>query len=153
MPDNKSIATPASVRVWNKVTKTNECWIWTGSVNHKGYGQIKDGSQRDGTKRMRIVHRVVYESLRGPIPEGLDIDHLCRVHACVNPAHLDPVTRRENLMRGEGIAAMNSKKTHCPQGHPYDESNTYLTPNRKRTCRQCRRENQRRYALKQRLAQ
>jgi hypothetical protein len=75
----------------------------------------------------------------GAVPEGLELDHLCRVRGCVNPKHLEPVTHRENLMRGESWSAVNARKTHCPEGHPYDETNTYIDGKGRRRCRECAR--------------
>lgn len=111
----------------------NGCWLWTGSVVHNGYGQV---AWNEATWR---VHRLAYTILVGPIPEGLDLDHLCRVRRCCNPAHLEAVTRRENLLRGDTLMARQVAATHCPQGHPYDEANTYLSRGR-RYCRECKRE-------------
>lgn len=89
------------------------CWIWT-STNNNGYGQIWVN------RRYHPAHRVAYEMYVGPIPDGMQIDHLCRVPACCNPYHLEPVTPRENTLRSMNPAAKNAKKTHCPYGHPYD---------------------------------
>jgi len=76
------------------------CWLWTASTNKNGYGQFRFGSQVDGTRTMVLAHRWAYEHLVGPIPEGLQLDHLCRAPWCVNPEHLEPVTNRENTVRG-----------------------------------------------------
>ena len=108
----------------------NGCWIWTGKVQNAGYGQM---SVFGG---IAPAHRVSYELYVGAIPEGLVIDHLCRRRLCVNYAHLEAVTARENILRGEGLAAKNARKTHCPQGHPYDSGNTYTSGGR-RWCRIC----------------
>ena len=111
-----------------------DCWLWTGHLNHGGYGQFSTGKAR-----YFGAHRWSYEHFVGPVPAGLDLDHLCRVRHCVNPDHLEPVTRRENLLRGTRNNYMASK-THCPQGHPYDEANTYrhrLAVGR--SCRACSR--------------
>lgn len=80
-----------------RVDETSGCWIFTGAISTSGYGRVGLGARSEGLAQ---AHRVTYEHLVGPIPEGLDIDHLCRVRACVNPAHLEPVTRRENCRRG-----------------------------------------------------
>jgi hypothetical protein len=88
---------------------------------------------------MAGAHTYAYEWLRGPVPDGLVLDHLCTNPWCVRPSHLEAVTQRENLMRGETIAAVNTQKTHCPRGHPFDEANTYVRPGgRDRGCRACR---------------
>ena len=83
-----------------------------------------------------LAHRMIYELLVGPIPDGLEIDHLCRNRGCVNPGHMEPVTHRENLMRGDTVAAANPAKTHCIRGHPYDDENTYRYGSH-RYCRAC----------------
>ena len=122
------------------------CWRWIGGSRTKGgYVRITAGG------RGVMAHRWAYELLVGPIPEGLTIDHLCRVTDCVNPAHLEAVTQRTNIVRGDGPAARNVVKTHCPQGHPYDETNTYRRPDGGRDCKLCinersRRRNERRRA-------
>lgn len=108
----------------------NGCWEWIGSTNG-GYGKITIN------KRTYKAHRVTYELFVGPIPAGLDIDHLCRNHGCVNPAHLEPVTRRENLLRGVGTTARNAAKTHCPRGHAYTPENTHRRADGSRRCRIC----------------
>jgi hypothetical protein len=120
-------------RFWAKVQKTPTCWLWTGQIDRHGYGTIK----RDG--KMRRAHREVFEMEVGPIPEGLQPDHTCRVRHCVNPAHLDPVTSGENTLRGEGPAAQNARKARCDNGHEYTPENTYHQAGR-RNCRTCRRD-------------
>ena len=90
------------------------CWLWTASLDRHGYGQIMMGRGN-----LRRAHRIVYEHERGPIPAGLDLDHKCRNRACVNPDHLEPVTRVINLQRGIGNRAALHKKTQCPNGHEY----------------------------------
>ena len=109
------------------------CWIWQASTTHNGYGQFWVGG------RMVKAHRFAYEMFVGPIPEGLELDHLCRVRNCVNPAHMEPVTHAENVRRGESFSAINAGKTHCPHGHAYDAENTYVKPNGWRHCRACQR--------------
>lgn len=117
---------------WKKVNKTDTCWLWIASFKSGGYG-----SYWDGTRHMR-AHRFLWEKMVGPIPEGLQLDHLCRVRNCVNPDHMEPVTCRENLLRGHGIAAINARKTHCKQGHPFSGDNLGFRDNgRKRKCLTC----------------
>ena|SRR5690349_12101561 len=109
------------------------CWRWEGARIPEGYGQITIGG------KIRFVHRVVYEWFCGPIPEGLQIDHLCRNTTCANPMHLEPVTPQVNSHRGVGVGAVNVAKTHCPRGHAYDARNTYVRADRSRDCRACQR--------------
>jgi hypothetical protein len=130
-----------AVRFWAKVDKhgpvpaarpdLGACWLWTASQNGLGYGQFRE------TDRMVRPHRWVYAATFGPIPAGLDIDHLCRVRHCVNPAHLEAVTERENVLRGGMPNAGLSKRTHCGRGHAFDEANTYYRPDGGRRCRKC----------------
>lgn len=124
-------------RFWSKVTFTSTCWLWTASKKPGGYGQFKaSGSVRASPV---YVHRYAYEFCFGPIPEGLQIDHLCHVRHCVNPDHLEAVTQQENIIRAA------ARITHCPQGHPYNDINTYRLGNR-RFCRECHRASNRRQA-------
>lgn len=102
----------------------------------------------------QLAHRVLYESWTGSIPEGCEPDHLCRVRHCVNPLHLEAVSHRENNLRGVGPIAMNARKTHCPKGHPFNETNTILHPRGngvKRDCRECQRESWRAYKRRLRV--
>lgn len=107
------------------------CIIWTGAVTSAGYGSLWRG------KGTALAHRVVYEEARGPIPAGMTLDHLCRNRRCVNPDHLEPVTNRENILRGTSPSAIHARKTHCPKGHPYDLANTRIRSNGARACRTC----------------
>jgi hypothetical protein len=121
-------------RFWVKVALLTQggCWEWLAYRDRKGYGVF--GRQR--------AHRVAYELLVGPIPDGLQIDHLCRNPSCVNPDHLEPVTLVENTRRGiawQVAGAKNAAKTHCPTGHPYDDANTLILSRGRRDCRTCQR--------------
>lgn len=112
------------------VAQDDECWVWTASTTREGYGKFCIN------KQTLLAHRWIYEFMRVEIPDGLKLDHLCGVRACVNPWHLEPVTQRVNLLRSNNFIARNAAKTHCPQGHPYDEANTYVHRGR-RNCRIC----------------
>jgi len=133
-------------RFWSKVDKTDTCWLWTASIGTHGYGLFSAGYPMVG------AHRYAYELTHGPIPDGLDLDHLCRVRHCVNPAHLEAVTPRENILRGDGLAAHNARKTHCKHGHEFDEANTYIYPSGDRGCRACARAADRQYRERRRAA-
>lgn len=110
------------------------CWLWRGTIEASGYGRVGIGR----TKNF-MAHRVMYEMLVGPIPDGLQLDHLCRVRACVNPNHLEAVTPRVNSLRSENLCAQRARKTHCPKGHPYSGENLVITRQGHRICRECRR--------------
>jgi hypothetical protein len=127
-------------RVLARTTKTDSCWLWSGGASGGGYGRVRYGK----THQLQ-AHRVIYEAMVGPIPEGMQIDHLCRVRHCVNPDHLEAVTAAENNRRSNSPTACNARKTHCPQGHPYDEQNTDLRPDGGRRCRACSRVHALRY--------
>lgn len=113
------------------VVDVNGCWIWQLGISGRGYGVISIDNHS------RAAHRVSYEIFVGPTEQPLD--HLCRVRHCVNPEHLEPVTNRENLLRGETLAAENAAKTHCIRGHRFTAENTYQRKDRiGRECRACR---------------
>lgn len=113
------------------VDNDTRCWNWVGARTSSGYGNLLiDGKNF-------VAHRVSYELHRGRIPDGLNLDHLCRNRACVNPDHLDPVTQRVNLLRGETIPSKHAAKTHCPSGHEYIAENTAIY-NGSRYCKTCR---------------
>jgi hypothetical protein len=131
---------PLAPRFWSKVDKTGECWLWTASTSRLGYGMFSVGD------RMIGAHRIAYELIVGPIPEGLVIDHLCFTRNCVNPDHLEPVTQTENLRR------MGGRKTHCPHGHEYTVENSYINRDGTKACRTCHRESGRRRYAKRKLA-
>ena len=123
-------------RFWAKVRITNECWLWLAARFPEGYGLLAIKS------RPYYAHRFAYELLVGPVPEGLHLDHLCRVRHCVNPQHLEPVTRRENILRGDSFSAANAKKTHCLRGHQLEGGNLHVY-NGARVCRRCHRDRER----------
>ena len=133
------------VPVLYTVDEETGCWNWNG-VTTRGYGHI----MRDGVRYR--AHRYMYEQHVGLIPDGMQLDHLCRNRSCVNPEHLEPVTCRENLMRGETFAAKNSAKTHCVKGHPLSGDNLYIEPKGTRACKECRREAVRRSRARKRAA-
>lgn len=130
---------PVEERFWEKVDKTDGCWLWLGALNVRSTG---DGTGKFGVRPGVLVHahRWAYEALVGPIPEGLELDHLCNTPRCVRPDHLEPVTRQTNQRRYGNLT------THCPQGHEYTEANTYIRSkgNGRRQCRKCHTDQQRR---------
>lgn len=117
------------------------CWEWTAHRSSAGYGRIQIG------KRNVEAYRVAYELIEGSVPQGLHLDHLCRVRHCINPAHLEPVTQRENTLRGVSPAARHAARNTCAAGHLHSESNTRVI-NGKRSCRECDRARQSRYRNK-----
>jgi hypothetical protein len=123
-------------RLWGQVVKTEGCWLWTAG-HRLGYGVFHVRDSASGTYSTVQAHRYIYEQLVGLVPYGLQLDHLCRNRLCVNPSHLEPVTIQQNVLRGMGLAANNSKKTHCLRGHPFDLINTRSTVKGKRVCRLC----------------
>lgn len=123
-----------SVETLREFIDVGDCWTWKQNFDSDGYGRV----QRNG--RGTRAHRAVFELLVGPIPEGLQLDHLCRNRPCVNPDHLEPVTCKENLRRSRLTqATLNASKTYCVNGHPFSEANTYVKPNGHRLCRECQR--------------
>ena len=119
----------AIVRFVRSCQTKGECIIWIRGQHEHGYGTFSPIKQR-----RVMAHRFAYEFFRGPIPEGLELDHLCRVTACVNPWHLEPVTHKVNVLRGVGLLANRARQTHCKLGHPFTPENTY----RFKTSRKCR---------------
>jgi hypothetical protein len=113
------------------------CWIWVANQLQTGYGRMGFGS-----REKRYTHRLAYEVFVGPIGVGLEIDHLCRTPQCCNPAHLEAVTHHTNPLRGEGRAAKNAQKTHCPRGHELAGENLFVHSG-SRFCRECGRIRQR----------
>jgi hypothetical protein len=107
---------------------TDDCWLYARYKDVRGYGRYNKGF---------LVHRLMYESFIGDIPEDLEIDHLCEVTSCINPEHLEAVTHRENTIRG-GVGNWQRATTECPKGHAYDNINTYFHPkDGRRFCREC----------------
>lgn len=122
-------------RFWGKVTKSagEGCWEWRAAMTSNGYGSFHNpgGSA--------VAHRYAWERQNGPVPEGMELDHLCRNRSCVRPDHLEPVSHQENMRRApRHVFGGNRYKTHCPKGHPYDDANTYVPPKGGRVCRQCK---------------
>ncbi len=115
------------------VNDATGCWEWIGGQNGKGYGMFSKGYGS------RLIHRLTYEELVGPIPDGFVIDHLCKVRHCGNPSHLEPVTPAENARRGEHpSAARSARQTHCMRGHPLAGWNL-IVDSAGRHCRECKR--------------
>lgn len=129
--DPLAVSRSEADRFWEKVNKTEACWLWTGSLAG-GYGRFWANGH------MISAHRWAYEAANGPIPDGLELDHLCRTLVCVQASHLEAVTHRENVLRGVGPAAVHARKTHCIHGHEYTPENTYKRKGGWRSCRACR---------------
>jgi hypothetical protein len=123
-------------RVANKFTIDDGCWEWVAAKNRDGYGLVAVQSNTASGHTTLQAHRVVYELFVGPIPDGMQIDHLCRNPGCVRPDHLEPVTHKENMARA---VWPNRWKTHCHRGHAFDETNTYWRKDRPgmRGCKTC----------------
>jgi hypothetical protein len=117
-------------RFWSRVKIVDDCWEWQGGIKCDGYGSFY------WEKKQYPSHRVAYEIMVGDVPQGLELDHLCKNRKCCNPEHLEAVTHKQNLLRGDTIVAINSKKTHCPQGHPYFGENLLIKQG-SRHCRKC----------------
>lgn len=122
------------------------CWTWTGPLNYAGYALF------DWEGKTSRGHRVTYRLAHGSIPEGMQLDHLCRNRACLNPKHLEVVTARENTMRSDALTAKFAVATHCIHGHPFDLVNTYFRPSGGRSCRTCAASQDRRQKAKRRAA-
>lgn len=139
MADRGCPVIPLAERFWPKVNKDGpipayaphlgRCWLWVAGINSAGYGTIGRGRRADGRV---YAHVWAWVDANGPVPQGLELDHLCRVTHCVNPAHLEPVTRAENIRRGYAAKA----QTHCKRGH--DLALAYVTKDGRRDCRMCK---------------
>jgi hypothetical protein len=138
--------TDPTARFWAKVQKGDGCWEWTGTISG-GYGKFAITHQR-----AVFAHRFAYEQIVGAVPDGLQLDHLCRNRACVNPDHLEPVTCRENGLRGQGLNGINARKTHCLRGHPLEGTNLYEWRDH-RHCRTCKNDAKRRRRSERQPAQ
>lgn len=138
MKSPKGEPLPHRIQRYSMPVTESGCFLWLG-YSVSGYGVLRvDG-------RMVGAHRIAYELANGPIPDGMVIDHLCRVRCCVNPAHMEVVTRGENVLRGIGTAATNARKTHCKRGHPLS-----LRADGNRMCKTCDKETSHRYYVSHR---
>lgn len=142
-------------RFWEKVNRNGPspgrrpdlgpCWVWLSGKSDSGYGTFWVGGR--GGRKVQ-AHRFAYELTVGPIPDGLQIDHLCKTRDCVNPAHLEPVTPAVNNERSDSPSARNARKDRCPKGHEFTPENTRILPDGARSCRVCGREAARRWKSK-----
>ena len=153
-----TVMTKRGSPVWQRLLERIEltpggCWLWTGTKNPRGYGKMTIGGRR-GTQKE--THRLAYQEFKGEIPDGLVLDHLCEVRHCMNPDHLEPVSRYENMRRGhdyESLRAGGYRRTHCTYGHEYTEDNTYMSwtgRNWAQRCRTCLRAKRRKERAKER---
>lgn len=142
LPKGETLVENPKTKYDRRIDKTGDCWVWLGSRDKRGYGRINNGKGK-----WKLAHRIIYELYVGKIPEGLVLDHLCMNQPCVNPEHLEPVTQTENIRRAYAI-----KPIVCPQGHPYDNDNTYVNPLGKKICRICTRMSGRRYRERLKVA-
>lgn len=134
----------SAAKFWTKVDRSGSCWLWVGPLKKDGYGI----AAFDG--RTRQVHRVAYELAVGSIPAKFTVDHLCRVRNCVRPEHLELVNGAENTRRAQEANGTGQYATHCPQGHPYDEVNTYVDKRGFRYCKTCQRQRTREWRERRR---
>lgn len=130
-------------RFWSVVNKTASCWMWIGGLDWHGYGYFT------AYQRRRQAHIISYEIYKGGIPMGLELDHLCRNPGCINPAHLEAVTHKTNILRGQTIMAENAKKTHCKRGHELAGNNLHINKKGERKCKACDAMRSRNYRITQ----
>jgi HNH endonuclease len=123
-------ALPLRLREKIYVEPNTGCWLWLGYLNSDGYAR--------SSGQWQYVHRRIYEFFSGPIPEALELDHLCRTRCCVNPAHLQPVPHIENIKRGNSHQTQFKAQTHCKRGHVLDEANSHWDQRGRRSCRKCK---------------
>lgn len=128
----KRMPLPDRIRSFQANADPDGCWLWPGCTSD-GYGR----GYASNKGRKVTVHRFAYELLVGPIPDGLHIDHLCRNPRCFNPAHLEPVTPKENNRRGKNCGVFNTPADHCPRGHAYTDDNAYWSKGKYRMCKTC----------------
>ena len=126
---NLDFYTKYKEKFYKKIKKIDKCWIWQGYKNKKGYGKFYAGKQL-------YSHRYSYLIHKGIINHLMQIDHLCKNTSCCNPDHLEEVTQRINLLRGDTNTSKNAKKTHCPKGHEYFGNNLFYD-NGSRQCKKC----------------
>ena len=145
MTDSRRAAVTRGVA--RRIITSTGCWQYDGGLLPNGYAYVYVHGERS-----QYLHRLSYAEFRGPIPEGLVIDHLCRNRACFNPEHLEAVPQRVNVHRGRSHVVEQAARTHCPQGHPYSPANTSVSPKGKRECRECHRTRQRERSRRMRAA-
>lgn len=138
MPDDKHIirsvlGEPYYSRFWARVQKTDGCWLWRKGLSAAGYGRFQVGGKQAHVQM--YTHILSYQMFVGKIPDGLQIDHLCRVRHCVNPEHLEAVTHKENILRGMSPMARQARQTHCLRGHSLVGG--YVSPTGHRLCLTC----------------
>lgn len=136
-------------RVWDQIDATGDCWLWATNIR-KGYGHlvVKDR----GHRHFLTAHRLVWYWLVGPIENKLELDHLCRVRRCVNPAHLEPVTHQTNQRRGWGVSGICASKRRCQNGHPFTGENLVIHSDGRRACRICETAHNRRHRVRSRAS-
>lgn len=136
-----------AMRLWTSATWENNCLVWKNTLTDGGYGRLDMPRSLGMEKKYFLAHRLAYNLTRGNLPEDLTLDHLCRNRACINPAHLEPVTHKENTLRGKGFSAQFAKRDACVNGHPFTEENIYKWRGA-RICKACRRINSLNYRRK-----